>query len=267
MRFVHYPLNAIAQAWLKKASEATIKAAAKLTDVERKAYVSSRSDVWSTLKETLEHLSAGKCWYTEARDNKVSYWQVDHYRPKALYPWLAFSWDNLRLSGAKPNLRKSDDFPLGAGSPRGSDAEGIKGEQPLLLDPTRWGDPDLLTFKADGEPVCATPADPFSKERVTTTVKLLGLDSEGLCAHRREKWRSCERKLKKLQKLLETNRHQANPEGGELIDEICRDLEALYDDEAEFTSTAWSCAQELNASRLIELARYRARLLRELEQG
>ena len=221
--------------------------------------------MWSALKKTLEGLSAGKCWYTEARDNKVSYWQVDHYRPKAVYPWLAFSWDNLRLSGAKPNLRKSDEFPLEPGSVRGTSATGVGDERPQLLDPTRWGDPDLLTFKADGEPICATPAVPVARARVAATVKLLGLDTEALCAHRREKWRTCERKLRKLQALLEANRQQANPEGGELVDEICRDLGVLYDDDAEFVSTAWSCAQELNAIRLVDLARRRARMIANCE--
>ena len=260
MRFVHFPATAIDQTWIERAAKALTRADAKPTDSERTAYIRASAAVWSAIKETLESLSGGKCWYTEARD-KVSHWQVDHYRPKSLYPWLAFTWHNLRLCGGKPNIRKLDEFPLLAGSVRGTRQTGVDTERPVLLDPTRWGDPDLLTFKADGEPVCVTPLDKEAELRVARSVKLLDLDSENLCAHRREKWRLCNHKLKRLRELLEQNRQQATVDGSEMVDELCRDVSALYEDNAEFTAAAWACAQELNALDLVRLAVRRARQL------
>lgn len=261
MRYVHFPATAVGAGWLKKARNAATKAAGKPTEAEVTAYIKARGAVWSALKDTLEGLSDKKCWYSEARDT-VSHWQVDHYRPKSIYPWLAFAWQNLRLCGGKPNLRKTNEFPLAAGSARGTLAAGVNSEKPLLLDPTRLGDPELLTFKADGEPVCATPADPVAAERVAVSVKLLDLDSVSLCEERRRKWRDCEGKLRRLRGLLEELRQQANEDGSGFVDELCLDLQKLYADDAEFTATAKACAQELNSAELVEIALRRARAIR-----
>lgn len=255
MKFINFPATAVSQDWLSRAARATARAAAKATDEERTAYIKASAAIWSAIKETLEGLSAGKCWYTEARD-KVSHWQVDHYRPKSLYPLLAFRWDNLRLCGGKPNLRKLNEFPLVAESVRGTECE-----QPILLDPTRWGDPDLLTFKADGEPISANPADIAAALRVSESVRVLDLDSELLCSHRRQKWRACKSKLKRLRDILQQARQQASADASVHMDDLCRDLGALYDDDAEFTATAWACAQELNAQSLVRIALQRARQL------
>lgn len=260
MRYVLYPANAVDAGWLKRADKASKTAADKPSAAETAAYIKSRGAVWTALKDTLMGLSDDKCWYTEARDT-VSHWQVDHYRPKSIYPWLAFAWQNLRLAGGKPNLRKTDEFPLASGSLRGTSAAGVDGEEPLLLDPTRLGDPDLLTFKADGEPVCARPADPVAMERVAVSVKLLDLDSAALCEERRRKWRDCEGKLRKLRTLLEELKQQANLEDSDFVDELCLDLQKLYADDAEFTATAKACAQELNAVDLVEIALRHARAI------
>jgi uncharacterized protein (TIGR02646 family) len=206
----------------------------------------------------LENLSNGKCWYSEARD-KVSYWHIDHYRPKSLYPWLAFDWRNFRLCGGVPNIHKLNSFPLESEDARATSTHPVLDhEQPLLLDPIRLGDPELLTFNSNGEPACAQPSNPLSVERVTKTVAILELDREALCAERRAKWRLCERKLKRLRKLLEDQRQQENTDAGDLFNELCQDLNELFADSAEFTATAWACARELNAVELVELARQHA---------
>jgi uncharacterized protein (TIGR02646 family) len=199
-------------------------------------------------------LSDGKCWYSEAKD-KVSYWEVDHYRPKKLYPWLAFDWANFRLCGGKPNRKKTDEFPLDDESCRASVASpDTRAEIPLLLDPIVWGDPELMTFKADGEPTCAIPADDLAVRRVRETVSTLELGSEILCEERREKWRKCETKLKKLRNLVEGARHRENPDAAAFSRELCHDIAELFDEKAEFTATAKACAAELQANSIVELA-------------
>lgn len=192
---------------------------------------------------------------SEARD-KVSYWQVDHYRPKKIYPWLAFDWRNFRLCGSRPNRRKTDRFPLEDESQRASaTSPDLNAERPLLLDPVRWGDPELMTFKADGEPTCAVPADALAVARVRETVSTLELDSAILCEERRAKWRECETKLKKLRELVDKARQRANADAAEFSMDLCRDIAKLFDDKAEFTATANACSAELQAGSLVDLAR------------
>jgi len=91
-----------------------------------------------------------------------------------------------------------------------------------LLDPVRWEDPPLLTFKADGESTCAVPTDQRAVTRVHETVSALGLDSPLLCEARREKWRNCETKLKRLRDIVERNRQRDNVDAATFSRELCR---------------------------------------------
>jgi len=255
VRYIYFDRSDVSAAWLEKADAAKVAALAKPDSQSQQAYIATRSAIWRELKPVLERLSAGKCWYSEAKE-KVSYWEVDHYRPKKVYPWLAFDWANLRLCGGKPNRRKTDEFPLADESCRAHAASpDIRAECPLLLDPICWGDPDLLTFKADGEPTCAVPAKELAAMRVRETVTALGLDSPILCDSRREKWRNCETKIKKLRDIVERNRQRENIEAAAFSRDLCQDIAALFDEQAEFTATAKACAAELEAGDLVALAR------------
>jgi uncharacterized protein (TIGR02646 family) len=254
VKYVNYPATAISDRWLKRAQKAA-KTAEKKSSAQASTYIASRSAVWSDLKPELEKLSSGKCWYTEARD-KVSFWHVDHFRPKSVYPWLAFTWTNLRLCGGMPNVQKLNEFPLLDDATRATVAKpSTDHEIPLLLDPVRWGDPELLTFNGAGEPTAARPQEETVVRRVAETIRLLDLNTEKLCASRREKWRRCERKLKDLRRVVEEQRHQHNTDAGHHLVDLCRDLDELYSDSAEFTATAWACARELNAEAFVKLAR------------
>lgn len=84
-------------------------------------------------------MSYGKCWYSEAKDAGANF-DVDHFRPKAEakrtedlvdadgYAWLAFDWENFRLSAQNCNRLNTDEsgntvgkgswFPLLDGSPK-----------------------------------------------------------------------------------------------------------------------------------------------------
>lgn len=260
MKYINYPVGAIDAAWLTRA-DAAANTAAQKSEEAAKVYIASRSEIWSDLKPALEALSSGKCWYSEAKD-RVSYWHVDHYRPKSSYPWLAFDWRNMRLCGGMPNIAKSDDFPLADETTRATAAcPSTALEVALLLDPTRWGDPDLLTFNGAGEPTCADPRDTVADQRVKLSVKILNLDTEKLCEGRRDTWRSCERRLKDLRGIIEAQRHQNNTDAGDRLKDLCRDLNELYDEESEFTATAWACAKELNAEKIVRLAQEVAKSL------
>ncbi len=63
---------------------------------------------------------------------------VDHFRPKSLYPWLAYSFSNYFLSCETCNRRcKKNKFPLAASAARATSASRVDREARLLLDPTR----------------------------------------------------------------------------------------------------------------------------------
>lgn len=64
-------------------------------------------------KETVEKLQEmykGCCAYCEGEYVGTSYPQIDHFKPKHLYPELTFDYNNMNLSCEKCNQRKSDKF-------------------------------------------------------------------------------------------------------------------------------------------------------------
>lgn len=78
-----------------------------------------------------------KCAFCEKREEQAKYRDVEHYRPKNRYWWLAWSWDNLLFACFECNRdHKRDQFPLVDDTTR-LEAEAVPPgrEQPLLLDP------------------------------------------------------------------------------------------------------------------------------------
>lgn len=156
--------------------------------------VADFADVWRSAKERLKEVSRGKCWYCEARQERSDN-AVDHFRPKSLYPWLAFKLHNFRYACTFCNsIRtnpdtgesegKGDHFPLFA-PPRATNDGELSGEDFVLLDPCRGGDPGLLDFKEDGLP-CAKHADQIKrKERAEKSIHYYHLDHPELNEARR----------------------------------------------------------------------------------
>jgi len=73
------------------------------TDKFEKAY---KSD---DIKKALKAIYHSKCAYCE---QKVEELHVEHYRPKSIYWWLAYSWDNLLLACPVCNRNKSNHFEM-----------------------------------------------------------------------------------------------------------------------------------------------------------
>ena len=139
---------------------------------ERKMAVCER--IYKAVKRELEACHHGKCCYCEMLfdDHKpYAYSYVEHWRPKSSsrqalgerriwpgYYWLAYSWDNLLLSCAFCNLKKSDLFPLAYPAARARHhGMGVADETPGILKPD--GDKDLcehITF-VNENPVGLTP--------------------------------------------------------------------------------------------------------------
>lgn len=68
---------------------------------------------WSKTKKVLKAESHGKCAYCESDTEKVAHGDVEHFRPKSVYWWLALCVDNYNFSCQVCNqTHKSDDFPV-----------------------------------------------------------------------------------------------------------------------------------------------------------
>ncbi|HRC58256.1 MAG TPA: HNH endonuclease [Kofleriaceae bacterium] len=92
---------------------------------------------YGVAKGKLFEVQNHNCAYCEAKQVQAEYRDVDHFRPKSSYWWLAWSWDNLLFSCEVCNRsHKKDQFPLLDEAMRLQAEELPPGrEQPLLLDP------------------------------------------------------------------------------------------------------------------------------------
>ncbi|UCB52362.1 MAG: hypothetical protein JSV10_10335 [Candidatus Zixiibacteriota bacterium] len=79
-------------------------------EIERHAF---ESDRWKAAKDQLKVETRDKCAYCEAPTSLVAYGDVEHYRPKKTYWWLAYSYENYLLSCQLCNQKfKKAKFPV-----------------------------------------------------------------------------------------------------------------------------------------------------------
>ena len=72
-----------------------------------------KSNRWKPAKKQLLAETGGKCAYCEASISTVAFGDVDHYRPKSSYWWLAYCYDNYLASCQLCNQRfKKEAFPI-----------------------------------------------------------------------------------------------------------------------------------------------------------
>lgn len=82
----------------------------KRGEIEKHNFNSNR---WKPAKEQLFAETGGKCAYCEAPTSVVAFGDVEHYRPKSIYWWLAYCYENYLVSCQLCNQRfKRDDFPI-----------------------------------------------------------------------------------------------------------------------------------------------------------
>ena len=74
---------------------------------------------WGKAKEQLFVETRDKCAYCEATTKTTHYGDVEHYRPKSIYWWLAYCYDNYLVSCRICNQSKTDHFPIQNGKMRG----------------------------------------------------------------------------------------------------------------------------------------------------
>ncbi len=236
---------------------------------------------WSEIKNQVPFND--KCWFSEAKES-VSLYEIEHFRPtkatrrsksvlKVLhtfteasridwtratnywgggYWWLAFDYTNYRNCGHKVNSKKGVRFPLKDQSPIAYRYEDdYSAEEVILLDPTKRGDPSLLTFDPDGK---ARPtiidADSYEHLRAIASIDIYGLNAiEALVKHRETKWKECFKAIRRASTKFEQLEEAVNNNDlntftnvySEFIDFINNDLRPAIDSQSEFSSVARAC--------------------------
>jgi hypothetical protein len=68
---------------------------------------------WKSAKAKLRNDTSKKCAYCEASTSTVAHGDVEHFRPKSVYWWLAYDFDNYLFSCQICNqIYKGDHFPI-----------------------------------------------------------------------------------------------------------------------------------------------------------
>lgn len=201
---------------------------------QRKNFIKKKSHIWRSFSKYLAKMSHGKCWYSEAKDAGANF-DVDHFRPKSEakrtetvvdaegYAWLAFDWDNFRLSAQNSNRLNTDEttgetvgkgswFPLFEGSEKATWGDRcVQHEEVVLLDPVVQDDLKYIDFDDAGRLVHSMFCVGKDALRVRRSAMIYGLNLE--------KMREARFKMMSdAKELLETIRQNAE------------DLEPLGDD-------------------------------------
>jgi hypothetical protein len=90
-----------------------VKRALELITAQQAATQKFKQNYWKAAKSRLKAEAHGKCAYCEAATDVVAHGDVEHFRPKSVYWWLAYSYDNYLYSCQICNQTyKADAFPV-----------------------------------------------------------------------------------------------------------------------------------------------------------
>lgn len=119
-----------------------------------------KSAYWKTSKDQSKKESANKCAYCEANTSVVAHGDVEHFRPKSEYWWLAYTYDNYLFACQICNQTyKSDNFPIA----------GTKFHQPAVKSTTTAAKINALVGKISPDPVAITAGYTLAKFKTNHT--------------------------------------------------------------------------------------------------
>lgn len=177
----------------------------------------------SDIKGPLFNIYHGKCAFCEQR---VEQWQVEHFRPKSIYYWLAFSWDNLLYACPSCNVSKSNKFDIEgtrAKAPKSFKTINArsksydKKEKRLFFNPEVDDPAPHLTFQKDGLISSAHP-------QVKYTIATCEVDRSYLNDYRKKIWDDFLNDLKS-EVLVAANRDEIKQNVMVLVRKFRRDAE------------------------------------------
>lgn len=244
--------------WEQKAKRA-LERVKKLPPAKRAKTINRLARIWQDLGGVLSELSYGKCWYCETIEKRSDY-PVDHFRPKNRvdecadhegYWWLAFSWQNYRLSCTYCNSRRNDEveksgggkhdhFPLLDETKRAyQEDDDWTLEEPELLDPTRPADPTFLWFADDGRVVEKYNHQkyPIQYQRAHTSIEIYHLNHRTIRDARKALYGTIRKKLRDGRIYFE-RWHAGDGAAKHGFDEVMNELRQLIDKRAEYSAFA-----------------------------
>lgn len=238
---------------------------------KRKDYIKSKSHIWRGFAKYLSKMSYGKCWYSEAKDAGANF-DVDHFRPKAEakrteeivdehgYAWLAFDWENFRLSAQNCNRLNKDEnnkmtvgkgswFPLLEGSQKASwDNRCVTNELPLLLDPLVKEDLRFIDFDDRGLFIHSKFCVGLPARRIRESANIYGLNFEQM----REARFAAMKEAKELYEIIQINAEDLDVMGDQApmraIERQIDTLKAKTRADAAFSRAVRVQLQKLGAS-------------------
>ncbi len=252
-------------AWLAKSQEyyQQLEAHHNAGDTKaRNQFIDDHAAHWGELKQWLEVLSKGKCWFSEARE-AFSHYDVEHFRPKKEakefdgskrdgYWWLAFNYTNYRLCGNVGNRKKGVWFPLMDGSILSTyENQREESEDIYLLDPTDPNDVHLIAFNEEGNAIPAPGISEWEQQRVEETIKRLKLNEHSeLAEGRRRVWQEMSREIEMYLDAKSRCSAGGNPAASQKVRGHLTKIHAMTKAAAELSSVAKWCLHFRNDPQL-----------------
>lgn len=145
------------------------------------------------------------CAWCGQRQREEDFRDVDHFRPKSIYPWLTWTWENLLFSCNPCNRQQKGklfplltDVVLAVGQ---MPSEGL--EEPALLDPFVDDPHQHITYQPEGLEGWR-PVPVSGSRRGFATIVVLGLDREALMNDYRVHVRRLQRDRGALRRAVES---------------------------------------------------------------
>ena len=172
------------QDWLLEAKDATDTV---IADHDAGKKIKFESMVWRALRRYITEVFHDKCAYCEVSIEAGAPTQVEHYRPKSAYYWLAYDMSNYVPACAWCNGKKGAKFPLEAGGVRAvNPGDDLDLEKPVLLNPSLDEPEKHLRFEAETENALGGAVQAIST-RGEETIDLFKLNRVDLFDKRRKK--------------------------------------------------------------------------------
>lgn len=213
----------------------------------------NRKELWknNNLQKDFRDYFYNKCWYTEVKLLGQDA-HIDHFRPKGEikqfedyeynvplqtcgYHWLKNDPSNYRLCCIYANRKTGEGgkgcfFPLVTDSPKLTET-GDENEKPLLIDPCKREDVQLISFIVNR--VVPSSTDPLNQIRVEVSKTIYNLEETYIMTDRAKAWNEVEKRLSEYQ-------------SGEISRLSCiRYLKDAVSRDAQFSACAIACVNSL----------------------
>lgn len=137
------------------------------------------------VKDQLKRMSYGKCCYCDRRIEDIEHCDVEHFRPKVRYWWIAYTWENLLLSCQICNQSyKRTYFPV-QGRRVTNPTSNLNSERHLLINPADEDPESYIAYDSDGDGVSVIARNGSVTKRVNACIRYYGLNREKLLDGRR----------------------------------------------------------------------------------